>query len=48
MADIWIIPGGPAIQENKDGATWFVPGAAAVQEAEAVPPEEYVPRIIIF
>lgn len=35
MADTWIIPGGPTLQENEDGAVWLVPGVAVVQEAEA-------------
>lgn len=38
MADTWIIPGGPVLQENEDGATWLVPGVSAVQEAGAAPP----------
>lgn len=38
MSDTWLIPGGPALQENEDGAVWLVPGTVVVQEAEAAPP----------
>lgn len=50
MADTWIMPGGPALQENEDGAVWFVPGVVVVQEAEeeVTPPSEFVPQIIMF
>ena len=48
MADTWLIPGGPAIQESKDSAVWVVPGVVAVQEATAEEEEKFIPQIIIF
>lgn len=29
----WLAPGGPAVQENADGADWLIPGASVINEA---------------
>lgn len=38
MSDTWLVPGGPAVQENEDGADWLIPGSAVVNETSAAPP----------
>ena len=45
MSDTWIIPGGPTLQENEDGAVWLVPGVAVVQEAEAAGGAEHTKNL---
>ena len=35
MAATWLVPGGPVVQENEDGADWLIPGSAVVNEAAA-------------
>lgn len=37
MSDTWLVPGGPVVQENEDGATWLIPSGPAIVEASAPP-----------
>ena len=50
MADAtWIVPGGPAVIENTDGADWILPGLVVVGEAEEeAPPEGVAPTSVLY
>lgn len=47
MSDTWLVPGGPVVQENQDGACWLVPGSAVINE-EAAPPAGVAPTAVFY
>lgn len=47
-ASTWLMPGGPVVVENQDGAAWLVPSAAVVKEEAGAPPAGVAPTGALY
>lgn len=47
MSDTWLVPGGPVVQENQDGASWLIPSEPIINE-EAAPPVVVAPTGVFY
>lgn len=48
MSDTWLVPGGPVVQENNDGADWLIPGVSIINEASGAPPPTASPTSTLY